>query len=226
MGRGHYLLLAISSSLNLTMLIEEIFPVQLGIYPSKLSLPQLNTLVNLSASHDLPPLLNTVQKSHHGRNFLDNPAYVELRTFILESSSHFLVNTFGTTNTLIVSNSWLNNSLASASQAFHTHTNSLISGTFYISFDPSIHPSLILRHPRPLCSFSSYEDLPIIPTAFNSPLYKPSYKQGDLLLWPSYLEHGFFSSPVPSKSTVPRITLSFNLNIAFTLLHSYSLVFS
>jgi len=208
------------------MLIEEIFPVQLGIYPSKLSLAQLHTLGKLSNIQDSPSLPDTVQKSHHGRNLLNNPDLAELRTFILESSSHFLVNTFGTTNALIVSNSWLNTSLASASQAFHTHTNSLISGTFYISFDPSIHPSLILRHPRPLCSFSSYEDLPIIPTAFNSPLYKPCYKQGDLLLWPSYLEHGFFSSPVPSTSTVPRITLSFNLNIASTLLHSYSLVFS
>jgi len=208
------------------MLIEDIFPIQLGIYPSKLSLLQLDTLGDLSSSQDLPPYLNTVQKSHHGRNILDNPAYAELRTFILESSSHFLVNTFGTTNPLIVSNSWLNSSLPSASQAFHSHTNSLLSGTFYISFDPSVHPSLIFRHPRPLCSFSSYEDLPIIPTPFNSPLYKPSYKQGDLLLWPSYLEHGFFSSPVPSESTVPRITLSFNLNFSTTLLHSYSLAFS
>jgi uncharacterized protein (TIGR02466 family) len=208
------------------MLIEEIFPVQLGIYPSKLSLAQLNILRKPNNTQNSPSLPETVQKSHHGRNLLNNPDYAELKSFILESSSHFLVNTFGITNSLIVSNSWLNTSLASASQAFHTHTNSLISGTFYISFDPSIHPSLILRHPRPLCSFSSYEDLPIIPTAFNSPLYKPRYKQGDLLLWPSYLEHGFFSSPVPSTSTVPRITLSFNLNIASTLLHSYSLSFS
>lgn len=208
------------------MLIEGIFPAQLGIYSSTLSSAQLEFFDSITASPAPISSSESVTKSHHGQNILDVSCFAELRAFILESSHHFLVNTFGTTNALFVSNSWVNISPASASQPFHTHANSLISGTFYISFDPSIHPSLIFRHPRPLCSFSSYEDMPIIPTSFNSPLYKPTYQQGDLLLWPSYLEHGFFSSRMLPNSNVPRVSLSFNLNVHSTLLHSYSLTFS
>lgn len=208
------------------MLVEGIFPVQLGIYRSCLSSTQLdyfNTLIVHFESTTASPI---AKKSHHGQNILEDSSFVELRAFILESSYHFLVNTFGTTNKLIISNSWLNISSSSASQPFHAHANSLISGTFYISFDSSIHSSLLFRHPRPLCSFTSYEDMPIITTSFNSPLYQPSYTQGDLLLWPSYLEHGFIASTFPSDCIVPRISLSFNLNISSTLLHSYSLAFS
>ena len=209
-----------------SMLIEGIFPVQLGIYRSRLSSTQLdyfNSLIVHSKSTSASPI---AKKIYHGQNILEDSSFAELRAFILESSYHFLVNTFGTTNELLISNSWLNISSASASQSFHAHANSLISGTFYILFDSSIHSSLLFRHPRALCSFTSYEDMPIIPTSFNSPLYQPSYTQGDLLLWPSYLEHGFIASTFPSDCIIPRVSLSFNLNISSTLLHSYSLAFS
>jgi uncharacterized protein (TIGR02466 family) len=206
--------------------IEGIFPAQLGIYKGNLSQAQLDYQSSLASNFKPDPNSSTVKKSYHGENVLEDPHWMELKAFIINSSNHFLINTFGITNKLFISNSWINSSHASASQAFHTHANSLISGTYYICFDPSVHPSIIFRHPRTLCSFSSYEDIPIIPTRFNSPLYKPSYMQGDLLLWPSYLEHGFFASSSPSQSNLPRVSLSFNINITGTLLHSYSLTLS
>ena len=208
------------------MLIESIFPAQLGIYGSCLSPTQLSYLDSFSDVRNGTTASQAIKKDYHGQNILDNPSLLELRSFIKRSADNFLINTFGTTNKLLISNSWINIAHSSASQPFHTHSNSLISGTFYISFDSSIHPSLLFRHPRPLCSFSSYEDMPVVPTRFNSPLYRPSYMQGDLLLWPSYLEHGFFPSPVQSKCDIPRVSLSFNINITNTHLHSYSLSFS
>lgn len=208
------------------MLIEDIFPVQLGIYRSNLSSIQLDHFASLLSHSKSTASSSDITKVFHGQNVLLGAPFAELRNFILESSCHFLVNTFGTTNELIISNSWINISSACASQPFHMHANSLISGTFYISFDSSVHPSIIFRHPRSVCSFTSYEDMPIIPTSYNSPFYKPSYMQGDLLLWPSYLEHGFFASPFPSESLEPRVSLSFNLNISSTLLHSYALTLS
>lgn len=215
-------------SLNLhsrdKMTIHNLFPVQLGQYRSDLSSEQQAYLENLTNFEDDRDL--SLRKIHHGQNILNSNSFLELTSFILDSSRHFLINSFGITNELIVSNSWLNVTSSTTGQAFHSHANSLISGTFYVAFDPSIHPSLVLRHPRSLCSYSSYEDLSIIPTAFNSPLFKPSYSQGDLLLWPSYLEHGFFPRLDTDNLSPARVSLSFNVNIKRTLLHSYSLSFS
>ena len=203
------------------MTIHNIFPVPLGHYRPVLSSEQSDYLDKLIDLEDHCGL--TFLKSHHGQNILESTSFLELSTFILNSARHYLVNSFGITNELFVSNSWLNVSSPSAGQAFHSHANSLISGTFYVAYDPSIHPSLVLRHPRSQCSFSSYEDLSIVPTAFNSPFFKPSYSEGDLLLWPSYLEHGFFPSIETDNSSPARVSLSFNVNIKRTLLHSYSL---
>ena len=204
------------------MTLHNLFPVQFGQYHSDLSSDQIKSLDNLISVSQTDSSCD-FHKILHGQNLLDDPLLLELRNFIFDSSNHFLVNTFGLTNSIHIANSWINISSPSSSQAFHSHANSLISGTYYISFDSSIHPSLVLRHPRPQCSFSAYEDMPFLPTVYNSPLFKPSYSQGDLLLWPSYLEHGFFASRNPSDSLAPRVSLSFNLNINNTLLHPYSL---
>lgn len=126
------------------MLIEAIFPAQLGIYKSFLSPAQLSYLDSLSDEHSSVTPSQTIQKDYHGQNVLEHPSLLELKGFIHTSAEHFLVNTFGTTNKLLISNSWINIAPASASQPFHTHSNSLISGTFYISFDSDIHPSLLL----------------------------------------------------------------------------------
>ena len=206
------------------MTIHNIFPVQLGQYQSNLSAEQKCYLSALTVSEDQSDFV--LQKNYHGQNILNSTHLLELSSFILDSSRHFLINTFGITNELFISNSWLNISSSATGQAFHSHANSLISGTFYVAFDPSIHPSLVLRHPRSQCSFSSYEDLSIVPTAFNSPFFKPSYSEGDLLLWPSYLEHGFFPCIETDNSSPSRVSLSFNVNIKRTLLHSYSLSLS
>ena len=207
------------------MTLHNLFPVQLGQYHSELSSKQISSLDNIiTVSQD--DSSREFYKVSHGQNLLDRPSLLELKNFILNSSSHFLVNTFGLTNTIHIANSWINISLPSSSQGFHSHANSLISGTYYISFDSSIHPSLVLKHPRAQCSFSAYEDMPFLPTIYNSPLFKPSYSQGDLLLWPSYLEHGFFANMNCSDSLTPRVSLSFNINIDNTLLHPYSLSFT
>ena len=204
------------------MTLYNLFPVQLGHYHCDLSANETNFLNGLI---DVPQDYSVcdVKKISHGRNVLDDSSLLQLRTFIIESSCDFLVNTFGLSNALHIANSWINIAHPSSSQHFHSHANSLISGTYYISFDSSIHPSLVLKHPRPHSSFSAYEDIPFLPTIYNSPLFQLSYSQGDLLLWPSYLEHGFFGKMNTSISSVPRVSLSFNININHTLLHPYSL---
>lgn len=205
------------------MIIKEIFPTQVGIYSLPIVdhkfLPDSN--IYIDRDNTLNP---STKKYFHGKNLLDEPEFSFLKDFIVHSAQHFYINTFGCTNIIKITNSWLNICSHNASQALHTHSNSTISGTFYLLFDPTNHPSIVFANPRGQGSFSSVEDFAILNTQFNSSFYRPVYQQNDLLLWPSYLEHGFFASRNESTVKHPRISLSFNMCITNTLLHPYTIL--
>ena len=207
------------------MTILQVFPAQVGIYPfpdsDRIHLPDPSIFLSNSISKS-----SSLYKQYHGQSILEEQCFNYLANFILESSRHFFVNTFGCTNQIFISNSWLNVGCEASTQDLHNHSNSTISGTFYLSFDPDSHPSIVFKNSRSTGSFSFVEDFPILSTPFNSSFYKPSYNELDLLLWPSYLDHGFFPLINPLSSNKHRISLSFNINIQRTLLHPYKVTCS
>ena len=207
------------------MSILQIFPTQVGLYTfpesDRIQLPDSSIFFTNDISNS-----SSLHKEYHGQSLLEEQSFSYLANFILESSRHFLVNTFGCTNQIFISNSWLNVGNAVSTQDLHNHSNSTISGTFYLSFDPASHPGIVFKNPRSTGSFSFVEDFPILSTPFNSSFYKPSYNELDLLLWPSYLDHGFFPLLNPSSSHKDRISLSFNIGIERTLLHPYKVTCS
>ena len=87
-------------SLNLhsrdKMTIHNLFPVQLGQYRSDLSSEQQAYLENLTNFEDDRDL--SLRKIHHGQNILNSNYFLELTSFILDSSRHFLINSIGNTN--------------------------------------------------------------------------------------------------------------------------------
>jgi predicted 2-oxoglutarate/Fe(II)-dependent dioxygenase YbiX len=97
-------------------------------------------------------------------------------------------------------------------QEFHTHLgtfNKLIhfAGVHFVSFDSSVHNSLIFLDPiSKLRNFS----LEIDSNNYNE-IYTLNAKEGDIVIFPSYLEHGVKSGI--STPGNPRITISFNISI-------------
>ena len=204
------------------MSIKEIFPTQIGIYSlSQCGIDNLPDTNSYLEGSDVTS--ESIRKQFHGQNILDQPEFCDLKYFILDSGKHFFINTFGCTNPIMLTNSWLNIGHKTSSQPLHNHSNSTISGTFYFSFDSVLHPSIVFKNPRESGSFSTVEDFSILSTQFNSSFYRPTYKEYDLLLWPSYLHHGFFATCEPSTTDKPRISLSFNMCIERTLLHPYKI---
>ena len=91
----------------------------------------------------------------------------------------------------------------------HIHQNSFLSGVFYLqTFDNSgdlvfhHHAKNIDYHKQPIDAFKNYE-------AHNSDIWKITPKNGDLIVFPSFLYH----SVSENKSEDLRIILSFNINL-------------
>lgn len=103
-----------------------------------------------------------------------------------------------------ITQSWVNYTTANQSHHAHTHPNSMISGVYYpqavgqidnISFRHS-HPSQIIvntkRH-----------------TSYSASAHTVSVNSGDIIFFPSWLEHNVPPLPVDYKGT--RVSVAFNL---------------
>ena len=101
-----------------------------------------------------------------------------------------------------ITQSWLNYTKTDQFHHMHNHPNSYISGVFYIDVDDKVDKITFLKKPYP-----TIELVPTKYNIFNSNSWWYSVKNGDLLLFPSYLTHGVDKK----KETNNRISLSFNV---------------
>ena len=110
-----------------------------------------------------------------------------------------------------ITQSWLNTTRPGESHHGHFHTNSIISGVFYISTeeDDNITFSDPNAKLRELIKFEQKEFNP-----FNSSTWFFPSITNELMLFPSWLSHGV---EVNEKATTDRISLSFNTFVRGTL---------
>jgi len=98
-----------------------------------------------------------------------------------------------------ITNSWINISTPGNSHHKHSHVNSFISGVYYIKANET--DSITFYHNR-------YDQIKVTPkdyNIFNSDSWSIPITTGDLVLFPSYLDHGV----LPCKNN-QRISLAFN----------------
>ena len=107
---------------------------------------------------------------------------------------------------------WYNSYSNGEYQESHNHVGDPINPTHFacvhfLSFDPEIHSPLTFSDPLSLTRYHSID----MKSANYSEKYNPPVVEGDLLMFPSYLEHEVKSyPPTPDK---PRVTISFNLTV-------------
>lgn len=100
--------------------------------------------------------------------------------------------------------SWLNESRRGESTHQHQHPNSMISGCWYWDV---VGTSEIHFHKQPTGSLGTWViKLDERPTQWNSENTSITVTEGDLLLWPSYLQHSVPEHPGPGT----RRSLAFN----------------
>jgi len=101
-----------------------------------------------------------------------------------------------------ITQSWLNYTETSQFHHRHTHSNSYISGVFYINADEEIDKVMFFKE--------AYEAVKLEVTTynmFNSRSWWYAVKTGDILLFPSFLQHGVENK----KGNNKRISLGFNV---------------
>ena len=105
---------------------------------------------------------------------------------------------------LKITQSWLNKNKPSEGHSPHTHSNSIISGVFYIKCLPNDCINLQNNHFR----LYNTMEFPIMKsTLWNTSNYAQDVIAGDLILFPSWMSH--FVSPNETKDK-ERISLAFN----------------
>ena len=110
-----------------------------------------------------------------------------------------------------ITQSWLNITKPGGFHHEHSHTNSIISGVFYISTEEDdkitfYDPNTKIKN---LINFKLKEQ-----NVFNSPTWFFTVNTNELILFPSWLEH---IVKINETATTDRISLSFNTFVTGTL---------
>ena len=192
----------------------------IGIY----KLPQEEHLSNKNKNSQIIAKTDEIDSSlirtspmgiHHisnkrGQNIFDSfDGLEQLKTRLLLFWEDFLTSIGYKPEGCFITDAWLNLAPAKTSLKAHAHYNSLVSGTYYINYDPRIHSVLTFLNDRittrpnsPTLSIPTSQTL----TAYNSANIAVDNKEGDIVIWRSHLLHGYENNP-----TSGRTTLSFNI---------------
>ena len=95
----------------------------------------------------------------------------------------------------------------------HCHTNCIVAATYNLNFDPAKHACLEFISPlfqggtAPMFEVATMGN-----NAYNAMNLTTRAKEGDLLMWPSYLKHGYGASQIhsPYRNNLNRFTISMN----------------
>jgi len=160
-------------------------------------------------------LENLKYESNLGGNFftteqkiLDYPEFQEIKNFIIENIEKYFNDIISADNiTPYITNSWINLSKEGSQHHKHTHANSVLSGVYYLEADNKSDAITFYK--------SKYDQIKIYPkfyNLYNSDSWIIPVQTGDLLLFPSYFEHG-----VDVCKSKKRISLAFNVFVKGSL---------
>jgi len=135
-------------------------------------------------------------------NILDYPEMQNIKAFIQSQLDDFATRIMSIDNKLFPTLSWVNRTPRGADHYRHRHVNSIMSGVFYLSDNPT--------------AIEFYSDMSIVnqPLRFKPKEFNPfnthinmiDVNKGTLVLFPSYLEHGVGRNIQEHD----RLSLSFN----------------
>ncbi len=141
--------------------------------------------------------------------FLDSKSEmgIEIRNQYFSTISSFI----GGDWILGIDQMWYNVYVNGEYQEAHTHLaeNNIIhyACVHFLSYNPEIHSPLTFSDPLSKIRFHSVE----FPSHNYNEKHRPPIKEGDFLMFPSYLDHEVKAGPPTPE--YPRITISFNIRL-------------
>jgi len=135
---------------------------------------------------------------------LENKTLKNLKEDLQKRVVDYFDKVICTTNSIIpyITQSWINYTETNQFHHSHFHSNSYVSGVFYIAAKKEVDQIIFYRHDQKTfeLSVARYND-------FNSASWWCSVQTGDVVLFPSSLHHGVEKKKGPDT----RISLSFNV---------------
>jgi uncharacterized protein (TIGR02466 family) len=144
-------------------------------------------------------------------NLIDNINFFDFKTWIEQKSVCFFQEIMGydiDDNQVLITECWLNKCDSGGKQFYHSHSNSFISGTYYVNYEKKLHAPITFRS---TCNYNKSEK-PYLSlkiknkTKYNSEYCYFDYDEGDLLLWESNMIHGY-----DQNESDNRVSISFNV---------------
>jgi len=182
------------------MQLNQLFPIPVAFF----TLDRTLTSDELDFISHQPQRSNMGNTSSEDNYMIDKLPMYRLKEFMLESANHFFREIYQPKNEtkLRITQSWGNYTLPGQYHHKHTHPNSLVSGVYYVQTNPGLDRIYFYK--------SGYQHIKF-PTDnfnnFNSESWWFDAVQGQLILFPSYLEHMVQSV---NDDKVTRISISFN----------------
>lgn len=173
------------------------FPLIVG--KERFNIPQkvIDKWINFIESTPLNILSNGNDAETQDQDLLDNPIFSVLKQHIIYSTKEYVNKLSIQLQDLQISNSWSYITQKNNYQNnWHTHTNSLITGVFYLTKGAPLY----IQNPYQRMWFMNQDD--------PSPIYdKFIPKPGGLLLFPSYTPHVIGLN----KESFKRYSIAFNI---------------
>lgn len=107
---------------------------------------------------------------------------------------------------------WYNYYLQDEYQEWHDHLSSIFNPihfacVHFLSYDNDVHQPTVFKDPINKLRDHSCQ----LESGTSDQMYVPNVKEGDFLMFPSYLEHSVF--PIEKSEKCPRVTISLNINL-------------
>lgn len=190
--------------------MHNIFPVP--VYQTKITPPDKLLLTKLiNQEWEEPGYSGPVtHKESANRRLLDLPQLKKIRDQIQEHIDYFVYEILGASREQRweITTSWINQAIPGQYHSQHIHSNSMISGVYYIKTTPDsgslvFHKNSLMQN---LWGSTLCIDFPKI-TEYNVQAIGFNPEPGELIMFPSILDH----SVMTNDSSEDRYSLAFNV---------------
>jgi uncharacterized protein (TIGR02466 family) len=153
-------------------------------------------LINLLDTTDdvrVDKVLNSKHYFEGNSNYLEFDIFQDFKKFLINSANSYCKELMRYDVNNVITESWINQTDTNYHQFMHNHGNSFLSATYYVNYDSKIHSPIEFQNNRHKQTQLPY--LMLRPFEFNDlnslGWQPPNLSEGQLLIWPSHLEHGY-----------------------------------
>ena len=184
------------------MPVHPLFPQP--VYFSKLERELTKEELKVVDEHKKKTYKNKGNITSDNNYVLENKALKNLKKDLNKKVINYFNEVVCTSNSIIpyITQSWINYTETNQFHHKHSHSNSYVSGVFYIDADEEVDKIKFYKrsHPQIMLNPTKYN-------IFNAKSWWYPVNTGDIILFPSSLEHAVERK----KGTNTRISLSFNV---------------